>query len=724
MRTFALLTLATLLIVACGDQSDTPPANKSEEPNVVQQTDALTPPDAPARPETLEIHGYTLEDPYAWLRDDTRTDPEVLQYLEDENAYTEAKLKHTESLQEELYEEIVGRIKQDDASVPVRIDDYWYYNRYEEGLEYAIHARKKGSLDAAEEIVIDENKRAEGHDYYALANYEPDDSHRYVAMAEDIVSRRLYTVRILDTQSGALLEDEIINTSGALAWSADGQFLFYVEKDPETLRPYLVKRHKVGTQSDEDVVVFEEDDNTYYTSVYRGKSGDYVYIQSGSTTTDEVLALDAATPEASFAPVIPRERGHEYSVDDVNGRLFVTTNDAAQNFRIVETTIAKAADKSTWQEVVPHREDVFIHGTDVSKEFLVVSERENGLRKLRVMPFDERDEFFIESDEAAYAMYLDNNPEIDNPVLRYGYTSMTTPYTIYDYDTRTGEKTQRKQQPVLGDFNSEDYGTERITITARDGTEVPVSLVYKKPFKADGSRPLLVYGYGAYGASMDPTFNISRLSLLDRDFVWAIAHIRGGQEMGRQWYEDGKMFNKMNTFTDFIDVSEGLVKAWYGNEDKVYAYGGSAGGLLVGAVMNLAPQVYDGIVAAVPFVDVINTMLDESIPLTTGEFDEWGNPKIKEQFDYIRTYSPYDQVSAQDYPNLLVTTGLHDSQVQYFEPAKWVAKLRDVKTDDNALLMYTDMESGHGGASGRFKRHEQTALRWAFLIDLAQRDEE
>jgi oligopeptidase B len=560
---------------------------------------------------------------------------------------------------------------------------------------------------------------AEPHDYYNVANVEVSDDHRILAYADDPVSRRQYTIRFIDLETGKTFDDEIVNTSAAIAWAADNKTIFYVRKHEQTLLPYQVYRHTLGTPASEDTLIYEEADDTFSPSVYRSKSRDFIYMHLGSTLSDEVRLLDANKPDSEFKMFLQREDEHEYSVDDVNGRFFVTTNWDAENFRVMETDLENSSNRDSWKEVIPHREDVFVRAVDVFRNYMVVNERSEGLRKLRVLPLGEGKEFFIESDEPAYTMYIDDNPEINSDVLRYGYTSMTTPYTIYDYDMVSGERTLMKQDEVLGEFDSDWYGTERFTITARDGVEVPISVVYRKPFKPDNSRPMLIYGYGSYGSSRDPTFSISRLSLLDRGMVYAIAHVRGGQELGRQWYDNGKMFKKINTFTDFVDTTNALTMKGYGDKDKIFAYGGSAGGLLMGAVINMAPELYRGVIAAVPFVDVVTTMLDESIPLTTGEFDEWGNPKIKEQYEYMLSYSPYDQVKAQDYPNLLVTTGLHDSQVQYFEPAKWVAKLRDLKTDDNVLLLRTDMEVGHGGASGRYKRHRETALKWAFMLSLA-----
>jgi len=683
----------------------------------------LAPPDAEKRPKQLSIHGDVRNDEYYWLRDDERKDPDMLAYLEAENTYFEQRTSQSQPLRETLYQEITSRIKQDDSSVPVKSDDYWYYTRYSEGQDYPVYARKKDTLDNSEQVMLDANELAKPYEYYNISNWEVSDDQNILAYAEDTVSRRQYTVRFKNLTTGEVLTDKLVNTSGALAWSANGQYLFYVRKHEQTLLPYQLWRHKMGTSPDADELIYEEQDSTFYLSMYRGKSKDYIYMHLGSTVSDEVRILPADQPEASFKVFLERERDHEYSVSDVGGRFFVLSNWQAQNFRVMETTLDQTSDRSKWREFIAHRDDVLIHGIEEFNHYLAISERSEGLRKIRVMPLDtELEGFNIESDEAAYTTFIGNNPSIDSHVLRYYYTSMTTPGSVFDYDMKTGERTLLKRDEVVDpNFDPKNYQSERFSVAAEDGAQVPVSVVYRKQsFRANGSSPILVYAYGSYGSSIDPRFSISRLSLLDRGFVFAIAHIRGGQELGRQWYENGKMFNKINTFTDFIDVTKGLVERKYGDPKRVYAMGGSAGGLLMGAIINMAPELYHGVVAAVPFVDVITTMLDESIPLTTGEFDEWGNPKIKAQYDYMKSYSPYDQVKAQAYPNLLVTTGLWDSQVQYWEPAKWVARLRDYATDNTRIMLYTDMESGHGGASGRFKRHADTAREYAFLIELAE----
>ncbi len=738
MMTKHLLMLALALAVT-GCDSFTPDStisdsgNKPTKPTAspmseTTETNAakvgVEPPIAAQRPKQLTIHGDTRIDNYFWLRDDDRKNPEVLAYLQAENKYFEASTAHTKALEETLFNEIIGRIKQDDASVPVKIDEYWYYTRYEEGEDYPIYARKKGSMTADEQIMLNANELSRPHDYYNINNWQTTDDHNILAYSEDTISRRQYDIKFKDLETGKAIPDTLTNTSGAMAWSADGKYLFYVKKDEQTLLPFQVWRHQLGQPVDDDTLIYEEKDNTFGVDISRGKSKDFIYLHVGSTVSDEVWVLPADKPLDAFKVFLRRERGHEYSVEDVDGRFFVLTNWQAENFRVMATELGNSGDRSKWKEVVPHRDAAFLHDMDVFRDYLVLNERVEGLRQLRVLRFDDKSdskEFVIESDEPAYASYISTNVDVASDTLRYYYTSPTTPGTIYDYNMTTGKRELKKQDEVVDDsFDSANYQTERFRIDARDGARVPVSIVYRKDMGKLNTRPILVYAYGAYGSSTDPTFSISRLSLLDRGFVYAIAHIRGGQELGRKWYEDGKMFNKKNTFTDFIDVTRAVVEKKYGDPERVFAYGGSAGGLLMGAVINMAPELYHGVIAAVPFVDIVSTMLDESIPLTTGEFDEWGNPKIKEQYDYMKSYSPYDQVSAHDYPHMLITTGLHDSQVQYWEPAKWIAKLRDTKTDNNLLLMHTDMEAGHGGASGRFKSQRDTARNFAFLLDLAE----
>ncbi len=678
------------------------------------------PPKAKKVPHVFTEHGHRRIDNYHWLRDDSRSDPQVLDYLKAENAYYEANMATTGDLRQRLYDEMVSRISQEDQSVPYKLGEYYYYRRYKTGQEYPVYARKHGSLDAPEELLVDMNQRATGHDYFHSNNQSISHDHHILAFSEDTVGRRQYAIRFKDLRTGELLPDVIENTTGALEWAKDNQTVFYVRKHPVTLLPYQVYRHKLGTSSDEDKLVYEEKDNTFYTSLGSTRSRDYIVIHLGSTTKSEVRLLDADNPEGEFRVFLPREDNHEYDIEQLGDDFYVLTNWQAKNFRVMKTDLAHAGDKSAWQEVVPHSEDTLIYDIQANKDFLAIEQRENGIRGISLLDWKTGKRIDLPSDEGAYTMHLGYNPDQLSELVRYRYSSLTTPATVFDYNVKNGERTLLKQDKVLGDFSPSDYVSRRLFVKVRDGELVPVSLVFRKAPQPLNQRPLLVYGYGSYGHSVDPVFSSARLSLLDRDFVYAIAHVRGSQAKGRRWYEDGKLLKKKNTFNDFVDVTQGLVKAGLGDAKRVYASGGSAGGLLMGAVVNQAPSLYHGVIADVPFVDVVTTMLDEDIPLTTGEFDEWGNPKDKVYYDYMLSYSPYDQVKAQDYPNMLVTTGLHDSQVQYWEPAKWVAKLRDMKTDDNLLLLRTNMHAGHGGASGRFQHYKETADAYAFLLKLAQ----
>ena len=695
-RRFALCVL-TLLACAPAATADTAPLAKQV-------------------PHELTLHGDTRVDPWYWLNE--RENPEVIAYLEAENAWTEARMAHTEELQAELFEEIKGRIKQDDSTAPWRWKENWYYTRYEAGQEYPIYCRKSGGLDAEEQILFDVNAWAEGHAYYSMRWPEISTDGRIAAFATDDVGRRKYTIRFKDLDSGEIYPEQIELVSGNMAWAADNRTLFYTRKHPETLRSYQIWRHELGTPADADVLVFEETDDTFSCSVSRTKSEKWILIESEHTLRTETRYLAADEPTGEFEVFLPRADEHEYHVDHFGDSWFIRTNEGAENFRLVK---APLGDPSDWTEVVGARDDVFLLGFELFDGFLVLTERENGLRRIRIRPWDGSAEHDLDFGEPVYVAWLDTNPEFGTSTLRYGYQSLTTPGSVYEYDMVSREKTLLKQDEVLGGFESGNYVSERIWAPARDGRKVPVSLVYRRDIDPRGDNPLLQYAYGSYGSSSEAWFSATRLSLLDRGFVWAIAHVRGGQELGRWWYEEGKLLNKKNTFTDFIDVSRHLVDEGFTSPKHLYAYGGSAGGLLMGAIANMAPDLYDGIIAAVPFVDVVTTMLDESIPLTTGEFDEWGNPVDPVYYEYMLSYSPYDQVSAQDYPNLLVTTGLHDSQVQYWEPAKWVARLRATKTGDSLLLLQTNMDAGHGGASGRYRRYEEFAFRWAFLVDLAQR---
>lgn len=675
------------------------------------------PPIAAVRPYEVVSPNGSRVDEYYWLRDDTRTNKEVLAYLEAENAYKASMTAHTRALEDRVYGEIVARIKQDDSSVPYRKRGYWYYTRFETGKEYPIYARKAGNLEAAEQLMLNANVLAEGHEFYQVGATAMAPNDRLLAYVEDIVGRRQFRLRVKDLETGETLPDVIENVDPTIAWTADSASVLYVEKHPETLLGYRVRRHVLGTDPASDPLIYEQDDESFYTTVQKTKDERYLLIIAESTVSTEVRHADAADPALNFRVFLPRERDHEYYVDHLDGRWIIRSNWQAPNFRLMTATVGEEGDRANWRELVAHRDDAFIHGFDVFHDFLAIEERSGGLRKIRIRPWDGSADFFIAADEAAYTTVLGQNAEIDTNIVRYEYTSLTTPVSVYDYDIQTGEKQLLKRDPVLGEFDPANYRTEFLSATARDGTKVPVSLVYRMGFNRDGHAPLLQYGYGSYGISMDPAFSISRLSLLDRGFVYAIAHVRGGQEMGRRWYDQGRLLNKINTFTDFVDVTRFLVQEGYGDPKRVSAIGGSAGGLLMGAIANMAPGDYRAIVAQVPFVDAVTTMLDESIPLTTNEFDEWGNPKEKPYYDYILSYSPYDNVAYQDYPAILVTTGLWDSQVQYFEPAKWVARLRARKTGTNPLLFRTTMAAGHGGKSGRFQRFRERAEEYTFILD-------
>ncbi|MCK4363590.1 MAG: S9 family peptidase [Candidatus Aminicenantes bacterium] len=678
-------------------------------------TETPEPPVAEKIPRELTIHGDTRVDDYYWLNE--RENPKVIDYLTAENEYKDAVMKHTESFQKKLYDEIVGRIKKTDMSVPSKESGYYYYSRYEEGGEYPIYCRRKGTMEAEEEILLNVNEMAKGHAYYSVAGYSVSSNNNLIAFGVDTVSRRKYTIHFKNLKTGEILPDKIPITSGRAAWANDNKTVFYILKDEETLRSYKILKHVLGTDPSSDKEIFEEKDVTFSAYVYKSKSKKYLIIGSSHTLSDEYRFLDADNPDGKFKIIQPREKDLLYSVTHYKDKFYIRTNYKAKNFRLMATPVSKTT-KGNWKEVIPHRKDVLLQDFDIFEGFLVVNERKNGLPNLRIMRWDKKGEHYLDFGEETYSAYIAYNPEFDTDVLRYGYTSMTTPRSVFDYNMNTKEKTLLKQQEVVGDFDSNNYHAERLYATARDGTKVPISLVYRKGLEKNGDNPLLLYGYGSYGSTMNASFSSVRLSLLDRGFVYAIAHIRGGQEMGRYWYDEGKLLKKKNTFTDFIDCAEHLIAEKFTNPDMLFAQGGSAGGLLMGAIVNMRPDLFKGVIAAVPFVDVVTTMLDTNIPLTTGEFDEWGDPNKKEYYDYMLSYSPYDNVEAKDYPVMLVTTGLHDSQVQYFEPAKWVAKLRALKTDNNILLLDTDMESGHGGASGRFRRYKRTALQYAFFLDL------
>ncbi|MFZ2508023.1 MAG: S9 family peptidase [Steroidobacteraceae bacterium] len=675
------------------------------------------PPVAAVRPYDVVSPNGTRVDEYYWLRDDTRTNAEVLGYLEAENAYRSAMTAHIQVLEDRIYGEVVARIKQDDSSAPYRKRGYWYYTRFETGGEYPIYARKAGGLDAAEQLMLNVNELAAGHEFYQVGAIAISPGDRLLAYVEDTVGRRQFRLRVKNLETGETLPDVIENVDPYLAWTADSASVLYVEKHPETLLGYRVRRHMLGTDPADDALLYEQDDASFYTAVRATKDERYLLIVAESTVSAEVRYADAADPALQFRVFLPRERDHEYSVDHLEGRWIIRSNWQAPNFRLMTAAVGEEGDRATWHELIAHRDDAFIQGFDVFRDFLAIEERSGALRKIRIRPWDGGTDFFIAAEEAAYTTVLGANAEIDTNIVRYEYTSLTTPKTVYDYDIQTGERQLLKRDPVLGDFDPVNYRTELLWATARDGTRVPVSLVYRKEISRDGRAPLLLYAYGSYGNSIDPVFSIPRLSLLDRGFVYAIAHVRGGQEMGRRWYDEGRLLKKINTFTDFIDVTRYLLQQRYADPKRVSAMGGSAGGLLMGAVVNMAPGEYRSVVTQVPFVDVLTSMLDEGLPLTTGEFDEWGNPKQKPYYDYMLSYSPYDQITRQDYPAIFVTTGLWDSQVQYFEPAKWVARLRARKTDANPLLFRTQMEAGHGGKSGRFQRYREIAEEYAFILD-------
>lgn len=697
-KTNALLVLIVAIIASCQQQNTT----------------MIKAPIAKKQPKIFEEHGNKRTDNYYWLNQ--REDKEVIDYLVAENNYTKEVLKETEKLQKKIYEEIVGRIKKDDESVPYDFKGYKYYTRFEKGGEYLVYCRQKLEENSTEQIMLDGNKMAKGHPFFSIGSWEISHNNQILAYSVDTVSRRKYTIHFKDLKTGKVFKENIKNTSGNISWANDNKTIFYTVKD-ETLRPYRIYKHILGTDVSNDKLIYEETDPTFSTFVYKTKSDKFLVIGSGSTMTNEYQILDANTPDKEFKLFNKRKRGIEYSFSHQGDRFLIRTNYEAKNFRLMETPDTKTT-INNWKEVIAHDNKTLLEGVDAFKDFFVLSERKDGLPLFRIVDTKNNKEHYVKFDEDDYYAYTSSNPEYASTKIRYGYTSLKTPRSVYDYDINSHEKTLMKQDEVVGGYNANDYVTERLYVEARDGAKVPVSIVYKKGFKKDGSQPLLQYGYGSYGYSIESTFRSSRLSLLDRGFAFAVAHVRGGEEMGRHWYEDGKMLNKKNTFFDFIDIADYLVVENYTSNEKIFAYGGSAGGLLMGAVINFRPDLFKGVIAAVPFVDVITTMMDESIPLTTSEYDEWGNPNEKEYYDYILSYSPYDNVEAKDYPALLITTGLHDSQVQYFEPAKWVAKLRDMKTDNNPLLLWTNMEFGHGGASGRFEIHKETAMEDAFMLML------
>jgi oligopeptidase B len=692
---------------------------RPERRTLMRRDAAVHPPLAAERPqEVLAPHG-TRRDEYFWLRDDSRSAPAVLAHLEAENAYTDAVLAPLKPLEDALFAEIVGRIKQDDSSVPYRRRGFWYYTRHETGLDYPVYARRKGSLEATEEVMLDGNVLATGSDFFEVGSIAVAPGERIIAYTEDRVGRRQYSLRFKDLATSTVLADEIHNVDPGVAWAADGRSVLYVEKDAETLLPCRVRRHRLGTPVEEDELVYELEDDSLYLSVDHTKDDRYLLIIGAGHDATEVRYADAADPGLLLSLMLPKEEGHEYYPDHLEGRWIIRSNWHAPNFRLVEVAVGQEGDRGAWRDLVAHREDASLEDFSVFSRFLAINERSGGLLRIRIRPWEGGEETCIASEEPAFTAELGANLEVDSDTIRYTYTSLTTPLTTYDHHVPTGGRTLLKREPVLGGFDPSDYRSEHLWAEVRDGTRVPVSVVYRKDCLLDGSAPLLQYGYGAYGLSMDPEFSSARLSLLDRGFVYAIAHVRGGQELGRRWYDEGKLRCKLNTFTDFIDVTRFLVREGYADATRVFARGGSAGGLLVGAVANLSNGDYRGILTHVPFVDVVTTMLDESLPLTTLEYVEWGDPRERDDYEYMLSYSPYDNVAARDYPAMLVTTGLWDSQVQYFEPAKWVARLRRLKTDDNPLLLRTNMDAGHGGKSGRYRRYREVAEEYAFAIDLA-----
>lgn len=671
-------------------------------------------------PHVRKIHDDTVQDDYYWMIDYFKKgekSQEVIDYLEKENDYTSLMLQDTVDLQENLFQELKSRIKEKDESVPYYKNGYYYYSRTEEGNQYFKFCRKKGTLEGEEEVLLDVDQLAQGYAYYTAKGFSVSPDNRLIAFSVDTVSRREYTIFIKNIETGEIYPDQIKNTEGAAIWGNDNQTLFYTAKNPITLLSEKIMRHTLGSDPKADVPVYEEKDNTNYIAVGKSKNGKYIIINSEGTLSSEIWVLNADLPQAEFRVFQPRIHNVLYSIIALDDRFLILTNDEAINFQIMQCPLDRT-ERSNWHTFIDHRPDVLVSDIEEFKDFLAIAERKNGLTQLAIYDLNSQQQHYLDFGEVAYTVYPGINVEYNSDKLRYGYTSLVTPSSVYEYDMARQKKVLLKQQEILGGYDQTAYITERVFATTRDGIQVPISIVYKKGTKLDGSAPLLQYAYGSYGASMDPTFSSNRLSLLDRGFIYALAHIRGGEEMGRQWYEDGKMMHKMNTFYDFVDCGKYLIEKHYCTAEHLYAQGGSAGGLLMGVIANIAPEQYHGIIAQVPFVDVVNTMLDDTIPLTTNEYDEWGNPNEKETYFYMKAYSPYENIEAKEYPNLLVTTGLHDSQVQYFEPAKWVAKLRATKIGDAVLLLKTDMDYGHGGASGRFDYLKEIALEYAFLFKL------
>jgi oligopeptidase B len=677
----------------------------------------ITPPNLKKTPKSLIKFNDKRIDNYYWLRE--RENPSVIEYLNRENDYYKKMTLHTKDFQDKLFHEIKNKIKQEDQSVPYFLNGYWYVTKYKENLDYPIYSRYKDSLKSKEEILFDCNKLAQSHDYFNLSNFKISPNNKIVAFSVDTVSRRLYTIKFKNLDNGEILKDEIINTSGTFAWASDNSTLFYTNRDTQTLRNDKIFKHKIGDALVNDKLVFHETDETFYTNVSKSKSNKFIIISSSSTLTSEFQFLSSNKPDDQFTLFNKRERGVEYSISHFEDHFYIITNkNNAFNYKLLRTEL-KNTSSENWIEVIGHRENVLIEGIDIFKDFLVVSERFNGLNRINIKPWNGSESYYLKFESETFSCYTTGNLDFDSKKLRYAYNSLNEPHSIIEFDMFSKDKMILKQNQVLDtSFSKDNYITKRIWADSRDGTKIPISIIHKKNIKKDGTNPLLLYAYGSYGNTIDPTFSISRLSLLDRGFVFAISHVRGSEYLGRSWYEDGKLLNKINTFNDYIDCTKHLIKENYSSSNHMYAYGGSAGGLLVGAVMNMAPELYNGMIAAVPFVDVVTTMLDETIPLTTSEYDEWGNPNEEKFYNYILSYSPYDNVSKINYPNLLVTTGLHDSQVQYWEPAKWVAKLRANKLGDNKLFLNTNMDTGHGGSSGRFEAIKDLAKEYSFLFDL------
>ena len=679
-------------------------------------------------PTKFIYHSDTIIDNYSWMRlSDSQKNSEikdeqtqdVLDYLNSENKYLKNEMKDTESFQSDLFNEFKSRIKQDDESVPVEYNGYTYYTKFDLGEDYPCHFRKKNSANSEEELLLNLPEMAKNSSYFSLGDRSISEDNRLMAYSIDNISRREYTIYIKDLKTGELLKDKIPNTTGGITWANDNKTIFYTKKDEITLRSNQIFRHIIGTDPSEDVLVFEEKDESYSCFVYKTKSRKYLMIGSYQTLSTEYQFLDANNPFGDWKVIHPRERNLEYSVSHFEDKFYIVTNWEAKNFRLMETSVNSPL-KENWKEVIPHRSDVLLSGIDIFKKYLVIDERKDGLNNTRIINWKDKSEHYIEFNDPTYSLYSSSNLDFDTDLFRFVYSSLTTPRSVYEYNMSTRDRDLLKQKEVLGgQFDSDNYVSERLFALSRDGkTKIPISLVYRKGIDKNGENPLLLNGYGSYGYSYDPYFSSVRLSLLDRGFIFAIAHIRGGEEMGRDWYEDGKLLKKKNTFYDFIDCAKYLINNDFTSSDHIYASGGSAGGLLMGAVMNMEPELFHGIIAGVPFVDVINTMWDETIPLTTGEFDEWGNPKDLKYYEYMKSYSPYDNVASKNYPNLLITTGYWDSQVQYWEPAKWIAKIRELRSNDNLLLMYCNMDVGHGGSSGRFESLKEIALEYAFLFKL------